>query len=200
MASGYKHYGNCGGCGGSIGCYPGGNIQYYKTNGKLYHSGCSAKEYKCEICGSVIQYTSSMKYSTMSGIGHICKQCMSNTEDAVNTYNKWNDRCICGKKKKLNCAHHLHDAMIRAGVLDKYSTSYAVCSATYGRLLKSKTMRNIFNQKYNKYTKTPKNGWYYCYQESNGQGHVCVVHFENGTVKHNTSNYYSNWPIQEYYI
>mmetsp|Transcript_42627 Transcript_42627/g.37859 ORF Transcript_42627/g.37859 Transcript_42627/m.37859 type:complete len:200 (-) Transcript_42627:114-713(-) len=199
MASAYKEYGICGGCSKSIGCYAGQSVQYYKTNGKLYHGGCSAKEYKCEICGSVIQYTSSMKYSTMSSVGHVCKKCSDNIQSAVNTYNKWG-KCECGKRFGMNCAHDLHHAMIKANILGKYSTSYSVCSSTYGRLLKAKTLRSIFNNKYNKYTKTPKNGWFFCYQENSGQGHVCVVHFKDSKVAHHTSEYYGSWPIQEYYI
>ena len=199
MASAYNRVGTCAGCGKSIGCYPGQSVSYYKTNGKLYHGGCSAQEYKCEICGAVVQYTASMKYSTMSDVGHVCKKCTDNMKSAVDTYNKWNNKCVCDKKKQMNCAHHLHDAMIRAGVIGRYSKqSYVVCDRQ--RLLRAKTMRRVFSSKYNKYTKKPKNGWFYCYQQQGDQGHVCVVHFKNYRIEHHTSQYYANWSTQEYYI
>ncbi len=118
-----------------------------------------------------------------------------------NSFNLYRGRCECGASYDNNCAHFLTDAMVRAGLPRAFPANYAKCSK--GRLIRAKECLawfRGFSTGFNDNHNNLGSGYWFVYQEYQGQGHVCI-HLEapdkywwRGTTD------LPNWPVQWHYF
>lgn len=122
-------------------------------------------------------------------------------EFLVKSFNLYRGKCECGTSYDNNCAHFLTDAMVRAGLPVAFPAGSAKCSA--GRLIRAKECLawfRGFSTGFATNHDSLSSGYWFVYQESDGQGHVCIhleapdKHWWKGTTD------LPNWPIQWHYF
>jgi hypothetical protein len=122
-------------------------------------------------------------------------------EFLAQSFNLYRGKCECGVTYDNNCAHFLTDAMVRAGLPSAFPVASEKCSA--GRLIRAKECLAWFRDISTGFAANHdslSSGYWFVYQESGGQGHVCI-HLEGGdkySWKGTTD--LPNWPVQWHYF
>jgi hypothetical protein len=108
--------------------------------------------------------------------------------------------CECGTTYDNNCAHFLTDAMVRAGLPKPFPTGVAKCPS--GRMIRAKETLawfRTFSSGFNNNHGNLSSGYWFVYQESNGQGHVCIHQETSNSWYWWGTGDYPNWPVQWHY-
>jgi len=111
-------------------------------------------------------------------------------------YSLYRGRCECGTQYDNNCAHYLTDAMVRAGLPTPFPAGYAKCPQ--GRLIRAKEALAWFRSFSTGFTQdhaSLNSGYWFVYQESGGQGHVCIHGESSDKYWWVGTGDYSNWPV-----
>jgi hypothetical protein len=114
-------------------------------------------------------------------------------------FNRFTMSCICGTSYANNCAHYLSNAMALEGVT--FPAGLAKCPR--GRLIRAKELLGWFRPFATGFRPNCSgitSGYWFVYQEYNGQGHVCIhYHLPSGYLWRGTTDLPS-WPIQWHYF
>lgn len=114
-------------------------------------------------------------------------------------WNSYTGTCTCGTRYNNNCAHFLTNAFALAGAT--FPAGAAKCPA--GRMIRAKEVLawwKTFSTGFQNNHNSISNGYWMVYQESGGQGHVCL-HLESLTGRYfRGTGDYPNWPVQWHYF
>lgn len=117
------------------------------------------------------------------------------------SFSLYRGRCECGAAYDNNCAHFLTDAMIRAGLPQQFPGAYAKCAQ--GRLIRAKECLAWFKSFSTGFAQNHSgisSGYWFVYQESGGQGHVCIHHESSSQYEWRGTTDLPSWPVQWHYF
>jgi hypothetical protein len=121
----------------------------------------------------------------------------------VGAFNAFYMGCTCGTSYANNCAHYLSNAF----KLQQWPVTFPATAAKcpHGRMIRAKEMldwfRSTFNPRFSPNHANISNsngGYWFVYQESGGQGHVCIHKHQGGFGYRGTTDLES-WPVQWHY-
>lgn len=119
----------------------------------------------------------------------------------IGAFNAYYNGCTCGTSYENNCAHYLSNAFKRQYWPVNFPASAAKCP--HGRMIRAKEFldwfRTSFNPKFAQNCSGITSGYWVVYQESAGQGHVCIHKHQGGFDYRGTTNLPS-WPVQWHYF
>jgi hypothetical protein len=117
----------------------------------------------------------------------------------VQAWNSYSGRCVCGTTYANNCAHYLTNAFALAGAT--FPAGTAKCPQ--GRMIRAKevlswfrSLATGFESDHNSITE----GYWFVYQESGGQGHVCMHREATDSYLWRGTGDYPSWPVQWHYF
>ena len=114
-------------------------------------------------------------------------------------WNSYSGSCTCGTRYDNNCAHFLTNAFALAGAT--FPAGTAKCPA--GRMIRAKEVLawwKTFATGFQNNHAGISSGYWMVYQESGGQGHVCLHLEETYKYYWKGTGDYPDWPVQWHYF